>query len=273
MKNRIIPAATVTVLLAFSGAVTFALHRLGEVRWLSVDWSHLRQWLDSTPPPEALLSAARLVGLACGWWIFLSTCFYLAAGLSRVASALRFATPITLPFIRTLSARLVVGAVAATTLGSSLPAAASTAQPVVNKQPTAFSFPLPVLNLGEWPGAPATASTHDPIDKYENRKIIPPLPYPLVTGPVDIPEKPVAGSPASQSTPGNNYRIARGDNLWKIAQRILSQSMPSPPTTQQIASYWVDLIETNRETIRSGDPDLIYPDETILLPEIRELTV
>ena len=47
--------------------------------------------------------------------------------------------------------------------------------------------------------------------------------------------------------------------------------MSHPPTPQRIASYWMYLIETNREAIRSQDPNLVYPDEIILLPEIREL--
>ena len=47
--------------------------------------------------------------------------------------------------------------------------------------------------------------------------------------------------------------------------------MPHPPTPQRIASYWMDLIKTNRKAIRSQDPNLVYPDEIIPLPEIREL--
>ena len=147
MNNRIIPAAALSGLLAFAGAITFALHRLGEVSWLSVDWSHLRQWLDTTPPTEALSAAARLVGLACGWWILLSTFFYLTARASRAASALRLATPLTFPFVRTLSTHLVVGAVAATTLGGSLPAMASTDRPVATGQLDALPHPGSALSL------------------------------------------------------------------------------------------------------------------------------
>ena len=68
----------------------------------------------------------------------------------------------------------------------------------------------------------------------------------------------------------NQYRIVAGDNLWQIAHRILSQFLPHPPTNQQIAGYWMDLIEANEVTLRSGDPNLIHPGETIILSEIRE---
>ena len=70
-------------------------------------------------------------------------------------------------------------------------------------------------------------------------------------------------------TPGDHYRIVAGDHLWSVARRALAQAMDRPPTTGQITSYWVDLIEANRKTIRSADPNLIYPGERVLLPQIR----
>ena len=106
MINKLSPAAGLFGLLEFSSAITLALHRMGDAPWLSVDWSNLRQWLDTTAPVEALWSAVRVVGLGCGWWMILSTCLYLTARLSRQASALRLATPFTLPFVRRLGARV-----------------------------------------------------------------------------------------------------------------------------------------------------------------------
>ena len=276
MNKRIIPAAALSGLLAFAGAITFALHRLGEVSWLSVDWSHLRQWLDTTPPTEALSAAARLVGLACGWWILLSTFFYLTARASRAASALRLATPLTFPFVRTLSAHLVVGAVAATTLGGSLPAMASTDRPVATGQLDAYPIPVPLLRSS--PAAPQSDSLRLdpflfplPVLNLERRPTSPAADAIQACGDRDESEISLALSTTRRATPENEYRIVAGDNLWKIAQRILSQFLPHPPTNQQIAAYWVDLIEANRVTLRSGDPNLIYPGETIILSEIREV--
>ncbi|HET9007031.1 MAG TPA: LysM peptidoglycan-binding domain-containing protein, partial [Actinomycetes bacterium] len=40
------------------------------------------------------------------------------------------------------------------------------------------------------------------------------------------------------------------------------------PTTQEVAGY-VDLVaDSNRDRLRSGDPDLIFPGETIILPPV-----
>ncbi len=271
MKQDIHSAAPALVILSFSAASTFGLHQLGDVPWLSVEWSNLSQWLDGTPPTEALISAFRLVGLGCGWWILVSTCFYLLARLRRATAAMRMATLITPPFIRSLSARVAVGAVTVTTLGSTLPAVASTDHPPMTGQfdshpvplgvshpppvvthqapePRRFRFPLPWLNPVETADQPIEAP-----DIAEGR-----IPFPIPYHP-------------SRIAPADSYRIVAGDNLWSIARRVLSQAMDHHPTTEQITSYWVDLIEANRENISSEDPDLIYPGERILLPDIRKV--
>lgn len=276
MRTRITPPATLACFLALAAALTFALHRLGEVRWLSVDWANLSRWLDSTPPADALLAASRLAGLACGWWILLSTLFYLAARASRATFPLRLATPLALPFVRTLAAHSLVGAVAATTLGGALPALASTDRPVATGQ--LHPFPVPVPTPGSVTPAPGSEALRaepflfpHPVLTLENRPIGLPgeslrsAPDGDRTGPCPAP------SEASRLEPGDRYRIAPGDNLWDIARRVVSQTSAHPPAVHQIASYWVDVVEANRDTIRSGDPNLIFPDETILLPPTREV--
>ncbi len=61
--------------------------------------------------------------------------------------------------------------------------------------------------------------------------------------------------------------VAPGDNLWSISARHLS-SRSSDPSPRDIASYWVKVVETNRATLRSGNPDLIYPGEVVALPPV-----
>ena len=269
MKKETHPAAPGLVTLALSAASTFGLHQMGDVPWLSVDWSNLGQWLDTTPPSEALLSAIRLVGLGCGWWILLSTCLYLTARLRGATAVLRIATPLTPSFIRSLSAKVAVGAVTVTTLGNTVPALAADPLPAAGQFD---SYPVPL-------GAPNSPSvvTHPTPQLHRLR-------FPLPWLDPELPDPPVVAtdteeeetphplpSPSTLTTPAGSYRIVKGDHLWGIAKRVLSKMMDHPPTTEQIVSYWVDLIETNRETIASGDPNLIYPGEQITLPEIRKV--
>ena len=65
------------------------------------------------------------------------------------------------------------------------------------------------------------------------------------------------------------YRVKRGDNLWTIARDHLRSARSGgsgEPTNREVAEYWAKVVEANRNGLRSGDPDLIYPDEKISLP-------
>ena len=60
-----------------------------------------------------------------------------------------------------------------------------------------------------------------------------------------------------------------GDHLWSLSERHLSRILDrSDLGEHEIARYWVRVIEANRGTIRSGNPDLIYPGEVITLPAV-----
>jgi nucleoid-associated protein YgaU len=45
--------------------------------------------------------------------------------------------------------------------------------------------------------------------------------------------------------------------------------MGREPSDSEVAPYWVSVVEANRNSIRSGNPDLIYPGEVVLLPDLR----
>ncbi|HEY6627853.1 MAG TPA: hypothetical protein VI193_02585 [Acidimicrobiia bacterium] len=61
--------------------------------------------------------------------------------------------------------------------------------------------------------------------------------------------------------------VAKGDHLWSISAEHLEQRLARHPQDTEIGFYWHQVIEANRHRLRSGDPDLIYPGETVLLPE------
>jgi hypothetical protein len=66
-------------------------------------------------------------------------------------------------------------------------------------------------------------------------------------------------------------QVVRGDNLWVIAREHLSQQRSDgagAPTNREVAEYWQKVIDANRGRLRSGDPDLIYPGEEIILPPL-----
>ena len=61
--------------------------------------------------------------------------------------------------------------------------------------------------------------------------------------------------------------VEKGDHLWSISADHLEQRLTLRPTDAEIVPYWRTVIEVNRDRLRSGDPDLIYPGETVLLPD------
>jgi prophage tail gpP-like protein len=63
--------------------------------------------------------------------------------------------------------------------------------------------------------------------------------------------KPVAGAP---------YTILKGDTLWDIAAQAYG-----------LPRKWTVIWEANKSTLKSGDPNLIFPGETIIIPTIPEL--
>lgn len=77
----------------------------------------------------------------------------------------------------------------------------------------------------------------------------------------------VVGSHA-QST--ETVTVERGDHLWKISARHLGDFYQRPASNREISPYWRETIESNRNRLRSGDPDLIYPGEEVALPPIEQ---
>ncbi len=79
-------------------------------------------------------------------------------------------------------------------------------------------------------------------------------------------ERPIE-TPAQTTTP-SSYTVVSGDNFWAIAKSQVEQSLGRDATNSEVANYWVKLIDANRSTIRSGDPDLIFPGEVFTLPPL-----
>lgn len=70
---------------------------------------------------------------------------------------------------------------------------------------------------------------------------------------------------SSTAAPGDSVVVERGDHLWKISSRHLG---PDAGETE-IAPYWREVVEVNKPSLRSGDPDLIFPGEVVKLPPTR----
>jgi hypothetical protein len=48
----------------------------------------------------------------------------------------------------------------------------------------------------------------------------------------------------------------------------VNSTLERPVTDVEVTRYWLRVVEANRPNLRSGDPDLIYPGEIVILPPI-----
>ena len=67
-----------------------------------------------------------------------------------------------------------------------------------------------------------------------------------------------APTPPPAQPASGEYVVVKGDNLWRISARKVGN--------RNVAPYWRKVIETNRPRLRSGNPNLIYPEERLELP-------
>jgi nucleoid-associated protein YgaU len=60
--------------------------------------------------------------------------------------------------------------------------------------------------------------------------------------------------------------VQPGDHLWGLSEKSLFARWGRQPSEFEVWPYWRTVISTNRDHLRSGDPDLIFPGEEVLLP-------
>ena len=95
-----------------------------------------------------------------------------------------------------------------------------------------------------------------------------PIPASDPQAPAAISQAPIAETPVVVTTADEAVEviILRGDNMWTLAKARLEALHGRPPTDAEIGPYWRRVVEVNLDRIRSGDPDLIFPGEVLILP-------
>ena len=63
--------------------------------------------------------------------------------------------------------------------------------------------------------------------------------------------------------------VRPGDNMWILAEQRLRELKGGHITDADTTPYWLAVIAANRNRVRSGDPDLIFPGEILILPAWR----
>jgi hypothetical protein len=237
-------------------ALVIGLHQAGDFPGLNVDWADPIGWAAGYPRELVIGAFLRQLGLILGYWVMASTAAYAAARLGKMP--VRWPRFVTLPLARRLVDRAVATSLAVSLLGSPLIPAATTEPPVVFE---AFGDGIPVPHVRVINPSPADTSLSPPASDAGI------APVPELDQDVAEPTAPPVVIIASEAT----HIVVEGDNLWAIAAAHLSLEAGSEVGSECIAGYWRKVIDRNRTTLRSGDPNLIYPGEMIALPAIETL--
>jgi DNA-binding SARP family transcriptional activator/nucleoid-associated protein YgaU len=76
-------------------------------------------------------------------------------------------------------------------------------------------------------------------------------------------------APASADASAAEVEVQAGDQFWALAERQLAEMWGRPPTSDEIAPYWQQLVDANRDRLAPpGDPDLIYPGQIFVTPAV-----
>ncbi len=151
--------------------------------------------------------------------------------------------------------------------GNYIPQPAETTTTTTSPESTSTTSP-------DTTGTKVVVTTPQPADTTTT---LPKVAVPIDSAPVTTPAVDIAGKQVQQpndtttTTPtqtSTSYTVVPGDNFWAIAKAHVQSNTGHEPNNAEVANYWVKLIEANKATIRSGDPDLIFPGEVFTLPPL-----
>ncbi|MGI8873355.1 MAG: LysM peptidoglycan-binding domain-containing protein [Egibacteraceae bacterium] len=152
---------------------------------------------------------------------------------------------------------------------------------VTQSEPSPFRLPLPEAPTAVGPppatDLPSESAEPEPAASVQSPPGQPELSQPTPAEPTPASERGTQQESASardrETTPGTSQRAAahtvvRGDSIWTIAHDTLTAAWSRPPSTDEVARYWREVVASNAASLRSGDPDLIYPGEVVHLPDV-----
>ena len=246
---------------------------LGRLDWLRVDWSDPVGWLEVTDTEALVAALARLAGLATVGWVLASTLVYLLVRmLGWRPSHLQW---LSVGPIRRAVDALVAGSLVVSTMAP----AAALVDPGTLPPPSTTTVESIEPDYVPAPARPDTPPTPTRPDTPPTPTRPAYVPTPAGSGeasspPTSAPDEPREARPPpgglADADPPGRATVQPGDSFWLLAARHLESEWGRSPTDAEIAPYWVQVVETNRHHIRSGDPDLIFPGEELMLPPLED---
>jgi hypothetical protein len=244
-----------TVVVEAATVVTLALP--GRRSDLAVPVHHLGPWLRTGDSATVLVALLRWVALLTAGWLLVTTLLYLAAAASRVPAAVRAVRWSTLPAARrAIDAALAVSVVTSVVL-------APTAAGAVRSGSDAIS--VSVVRDGRNTGNAAGAIAQLPPDTTAPPRNVP---SPRVA---QLPAVPVPTATVKLEPQPVEVVVHAGDSLWELAAShlaVTSARARADVSDAEVAQYWGRVCGANETRLTSGDPNLVFPGERVVLPPI-----
>src|SRR6266545_676067 len=269
-------AASFLSLLAFELAAVVLLTRLGSVPELRIPWHSLTPWLLNSPVEDVLAAILRNIALLIAWWLLGSNLLYLLARLTRVPGpvAADHPNPETVGPLAYAPNPAGPPREQAPARAASLPGYVPGAAGLLAQQPTQTTsgqpgyVPRPAGNPPPAQPQPTSTSPSSTTGPSSSSTTTPPSTRPPTSTAPPGGNQP-SPSPQPPEGPTRSHRVVQGDNLWTISRDHLAavtNRRSSDLSDHEIATYWLRVIAVNRSSLRSGNPDVIFPDELIMLP-------
>ena len=234
--------------------------------------SQVPDWWSRTGPVAAAGSVLRVALLAvAGGWLLLRAAVDTARALRRFGTATRASWTSGWTRIRTTGG-LIRLALGLTSSGGVLGACASSGHPAANDATVA----APVL-VGPTASAPAVSTTvarssrttiAAPVRISESTRTRAASPATRPAAPVRSRRAGPTGVHPDRPAPAT-WTVRPGDDFWSIAHEVVTRRSSGVVSDGAVANYWSRLIAANRGSLpRPGDPDLLFPGETLALPPV-----
>ncbi len=199
--------------------------------------------------------AQWLLVAAMAWWLVGATLWIVALRLDN-ATVRQLALRASLPGSQWFARAMVAGTLAI------VPACSPNSE-----QPT-------LQYLGE--ATTATTAAPAPTVPAPTSTPRPTTVYPSTTAPTPAPPDTAEVAPEPEATPADpgegiatTHEVVMGEHFWAIAASHLETLRPGEsPSNAEVARYWRRLINANADSIRSGNPNLIFPGEKLILPSL-----
>ncbi len=235
--------ATAAAWLGGLGTAAWSLVRLGRLPWLRVDWNDPQRWLTTSELEVVLAALARLTGLVIVGWLAASSLGY---ALARLAGIRR--QPLRWLSIGPIRRAVDTALAGSLLLSTFVPGAAAASAPQTTTNDDVASEVVDPAYV-PWPAGPGNDN-----EGSGNETV------------AEAP--PQEGSVSPVSTDAETVVVVPGDHLWRLSEQKLEAALGRSPTDAEVAPYWARVIDVNRPVLISGDPDLIFPGEEIVLPEV-----